>query len=181
MVLTPSAMVQLGTPAPDFALPATDGRMVRLSDFAGKPLLVAFICNHCPYVKHVAAGLADLARDFQAQGIAVVGINSNDVENYPDDSPELMVEEVAARGYSFPYLYDATQEVARAYDARCTPDFFLYDAQHRLAYRGQMDDSRPHNGKPVTGAHLRDAAKAMLAGKPAPRQMPSVGCNIKWK
>ncbi len=181
MVLTPSTMVALGTRAPDFELPDTGGTMVRRADFEGKPLLVAFICNHCPYVKHIADRFAAVASDLQARGVAVVGINSNDVANYPDDSPERMVEEVALRGYDFPYLFDETQEVARAYHAACTPDFFLYDGEHRLAYRGQMDDSRPGSGIPVTGADLLAAAEAVLAGRPITVQKPSVGCNIKWK
>ena len=182
MVLTPSAMVALGTPAPDFALPDTDGRTVRRSDFAGKPLLVIFLCNHCPYVKHVANDLAQVARKYQDKGVAVVGINSNDVANYPDDSPENMKLEKRRRGYTFPYLFDESQAVARAYDAKCTPDFFLYDAAHRLRYRGQMDDSRPGNGKPITAADLTAAVDAVLSGRPAPAtQKPSMGCNIKWK
>ncbi len=181
MVLTPSAMVALGTAAPDFALPDTTGAVVRRADFAGKPLLVAFICNHCPYVKHLADGFARVARDLQARGVGVVGINSNDVANYPDDSPEMMVREVAERGYSFPYLFDESQEVARAYDAQCTPDFFLYDGEHKLAYRGQFDASRPGLGLPVTGSDLLAAADAVLAGRPVAEQKPSVGCNIKWK
>ena len=182
MVLTPSAMVQLGTPAPDFALPDTDGRTVRLRDFAGKPLLVIFLCNHCPYVKHVANDLAQVAAKYMAKGVAVVGINSNDVANYPDDSPENMKLERKRRGYTFPYLFDESQAVAKAYQAQCTPDFFLYDAGHRLQYRGQMDDSRPGNGKPITAADLTAAVDAVLAGKPAATmQKPSMGCNIKWK
>ena len=176
-------MLPLGTVAPDFALPDTQGKIVRLSDFDGaKALLVMFICNHCPYVKHVADVLAGLCREFQQRGVAVVGINSNDVENYPDDAPDKMKEEVARRGYTFPYLHDATQQVARAYRAACTPDFFLFDAQRRLVYRGQMDSSRPGNDVPVTGADLRAAVEAVLAGRePAGDQKPSLGCNIKWK
>ena len=182
MVLTPSAMVALGTPAPDFALPDTDGRTVRRSDFAGKPLLVIFLCNHCPYVKHVANDLAQVAAKYMAKGVAVVGINSNDVANYPDDSPENMKLERKRRGYTFPYLFDESQAVAKAYQAQCTPDFFLYDASHRLQYRGQMDDSRPGNGKPITAADLTAAVDAVLAGTRAPQpQKPSMGCNIKWK
>ncbi len=183
MAVTPSTMLPLGTVAPDFKLPDTQGRQVGLSDFGDAPaLLVAFICNHCPYVKHVRAALADLGRDYQARGVAVVGINANDVANYPDDSPEKMKEEVKLAGYTFPYLYDATQQVARAYRAACTPDFFLFDKDRKLVYRGQLDDSRPNSGKPVTGADLRAALDAVLAGKPVPAdQKPSVGCNIKWK
>lgn len=181
MVLTPSAMVSLGSPAPDFRLPDTEGKMVSRSDFTGRPLLVMFICNHCPYVKHLADPLAVKAQQWQDAGIAVVGINSNDVENYPDDSPERMAEEVEARGYTFPYLFDETQDVARAYDAKCTPDFFLYDADHRLAYRGQFDDSRPGNGRTVTGVDLDAAVRAVLGQGEMPEQVPSMGCNIKWK
>lgn len=182
MVLTPSAMVALGTPAPDFALPDTDGRTVSRKEFAGKPLLVVFLCNHCPYVKHVANDLAVLTRKYMDKGVAVVGISSNDVTNYPDDSPAKMKVEAHRRGYAFPYLFDESQAVARAYRAECTPDFFLFDAQHRLVYRGQMDDSRPGNGKPVTGADLTAAVDAVLAGKPPlATQKPSMGCNIKWR
>jgi len=176
-------MLSLGAKAPDFALPDTEGRVVRLSDFDGAPaLLVIFMCNHCPYVKHIADELARFAREYQAKGVAIVGINSNDVANYPDDSPEKMREEVKLRGYTFPYLYDETQEVAKAYRAACTPDFFLFDKEHRLVYRGQFDDSRPSNGVPVTGKDLRAALDAVLSGKPVPPdQKPSLGCNIKWK
>jgi peroxiredoxin len=183
MVLTPSTMLPLGTKAPDFSLSDTGGTTVRLADYAGKPaLLVAFICNHCPYVKHVAEGLAQLARDYQARGAGVVGINSNDVEKYPDDSPAKMCEEVTARGYTFPYLLDGTQAVAKAYRAACTPDFYVFDRDQRLVYRGQMDSSRPGNGQPVTGADLRAALDSVLAGKPvAGQQTPSIGCNIKWE
>ncbi|MBI4581726.1 MAG: thioredoxin family protein, partial [Planctomycetes bacterium] len=145
-------------------------------------LLVMFICNHCPYVKHVGHELARLCREYQARGVAIVGINSNDVDNYSDDSPARMKAEVAEVGYTFPYLYDETQQVAKEYQAACTPDFFLFDKDRRLVYRGQLDDSRPNSGKPVTGADLRAALDAVLAGKPAPsRQIPSAGCNIKWK
>jgi peroxiredoxin len=183
MALTPSTMVPLGTSAPDFRLPDTDGKLVSLSDFGHAPaLLVAFICNHCPYVKHIRAAFARLAREYQAKGVAIVGINSNDAANYPDDSPAKMKEEKEAAGYSFPYLYDESQEVAKAYDAACTPDFFLYDRDRRLVYRGQMDASRPGNDKPNDGADLRAALDAVLAGKaPAGQQVPSMGCNIKWK
>lgn len=183
MVLTPSTMLPLGTKAPDFSLPNVDGRTVSLGDFKGAPaLLVVFMCNHCPYVKHVAEGLAKLARDYQAKGAAVVGINSNDAANYPADSPEQMVHEVEQRGYTFPYLYDETQEVAKAYRAACTPDFYLFDKDQKLVYRGQMDDSRPGSDKPVTGADLRAALDAVLAGRAvSPNQKSSIGCNIKWK
>ena len=183
MVRTASTMLPLGTQAPEFALPDAEGKTVSLGDFADAPaLLVVFMCNHCPYVKHVADGLAKLAREYQARGVAVVGINSNDVASYPDDAPDKMAEEVERRGYTFPYLYDATQQVAVAYRAACTPDFFVFDGQRRLVYRGQMDDSRPESGLDVTGKDLRAALDAVLAGQPVPEdQKASLGCNIKWK
>jgi len=183
MVLTPSTMLPLGTKAPDFSLPNVDGKTVSLSDFEGAPaLLVIFMCNHCPYVKHVAEELAKLTSEYQQRGVAVVAISSNDAANYPDDSPEKMAEEVAVRGYKFAYLYDESQEVARAYHAACTPDFYVFDQDQQLVYRGQMDDSRPDSGIPVTGADLRAALDAVLAGqKPSDEQKPSIGCNIKWK
>lgn len=183
MVRTPSTMLPLGTQAPDFSLPDPDGTLVSLSDFSDDPvLLVAFICNHCPFVKHIAEGFAALAKDYQAKGVAVVAINSNDVENYPDDSPAKMAEEIEARGYTFPYLLDETQEVAKAYRAACTPDFYVFDSRRQLVYRGQMDGSRPGNEVPVTGEELRAALDAALAGRPsADDQKPSIGCNIKWK
>jgi peroxiredoxin len=183
MVLTPSTMLPLGTKAPDFSLVNVDGRTVKLADLRQAPaLLVIFMCNHCPYVKHVARELATLTSEYQAKGVAVVGINSNDVANYPADSPEQMAAEVKQRGYTFPYLYDETQEVAIAYRAACTPDFYVFDGEQKLVYRGQMDASRPDSGIPVTGADLRAALDAVLAGKkPAAEQRPSIGCNIKWK
>lgn len=182
MVKTASTMRQLGTPAPDFSLINVDGQTVSLSDFRGQPTLVMFICNHCPFVKHIAPELARLAPEYQAKGVAIVAINSNDASMHPDDSPERMVQEVEERGYTFPYLYDETQEVAKAYHAACTPDFFLFDKDHRLYYRGQLDASRPQNGIPVTGSDLRAALDALLAGQPAPeKQIPSIGCNIKWR
>jgi peroxiredoxin len=176
-------MLALGTSAPDFRLPDTRGQIVSLADFKAAPvLLVLFICNHCPYVKHIRPALADLGREYQRRGAAIVAINSNDAENYPEDSPEKMKQEVKAAGYVFPYLYDEAQSVARAYRAACTPDIFLFDAARKLVYRGQFDDSRPGNGAPVTGKDLRAAVEAVLAGKPVPeRQAPSMGCNIKWK
>lgn len=183
MPATPSTMVPLGMIAPDFHLPDTDGKQVSLADFSGGPaLLVAFICNHCPFVKHIQAAFTHLVREYQAKGVAVVAINSNDVANHPDDSPAKMVEEKKAAGYTFPYLYDESQKVAPAYHAACTPDFFLFDQNRKLAYRGQMDASRPGNGKANDGADLRAALDAVLAGKkPSSEQIPSIGCNIKWK
>ncbi len=193
MARTLSTMIPLGTVAPAFSLPdVVSGKAMTLDDFAGAPaLLVMFICNHCPFVKHVRAELARLGRDYQGgapgKGVAMVAISSNDAQAYPDDSPVKMAEEARAAGYSFPYLYDETQAVARAYSAACTPDFFLFDAQRRLVYRGQLDDSRPSkylDGKeiPVTGADLRAAIDAVLAGKPVKaEQRASMGCNIKWK
>jgi peroxiredoxin len=183
MVLTPSTMLPLGTKAPNCSLPNVDGRTVSLSDFDGAPaLLVIFMCNHCPYVIHVAPELARLAKEYQGRGVAVVGINANDAGSHPADSPEQMVHEVENRGYTFPYLYDETQEVAKAYRAACTPDFYVFDKNQRLTYRGQMDSSRPNSGKPLTGEDLRAALDATLAGKPVSSdQKPSIGCNIKWK
>ena len=183
MVAVNSTMLPLGTKAPDFRLPDTSGKMVSLPDFSGaSALLVVFMCNHCPYVKHIRSGLAQFARDYQPRGVQVVGINSNDVANYPADSPAKMAEEAKAAGYIFPYLYDETQAVAKAYRAACTPDFYLFDQAQRLVYRGQFDDSRPGNGLPVTGKDLRAALDALLEGKPvSARQTPSIGCNIKWK
>jgi peroxiredoxin len=183
MVATNSTMLTLGTAAPVFSLPDTAGKLVSLSDFKAAPaLVVVFMCNHCPYVKHIRGGLAQFGRDYLPRGVAVVGINSNDVMTYPADSPARMAEEVEAAGYSFPYLYDETQAVARAYHAACTPDFFLFDQRQRLAYRGQFDDSRPGNNVPVTGKDLRTAIESVLAGKTVPAsQKPSLGCNIKWK
>ena len=176
-------MLALGTPAPDFSLPDPSGKRHALSDFAdASALLVIFLCNHCPYVKHVAAELAKLTRDYGSMGVAVIGISSNDVENYPDDSPAKMAEEAAAQGYEFPYLYDESQAVAQAYQAACTPDFFLFDRDRKLVYRGQLDASRPGNGVPVTGADLRAAIDATLGGQSVSgEQLPSLGCNIKWK
>ncbi len=176
-------MLPLGTTAPDFKLPDPDGKIVSRADFKDRSaLLVLFICNHCPYVKHIRAGLAQLARDYLPKQVAIIGINSNDVANYPEDSPAKMKAEVKSAGYTFPYLYDETQAVAKAYRAACTPDLYLFDQNHRLVYRGQFDDSRPGNGIPVTGTDLRAALDAMLAGRPVPPdQKASVGCNIKWK
>ena len=183
MVQTLSTMLALGTSAPQFSLPDPDGKIVSLSDFDGAPaLVVVFMCNHCPFVKHVAPGLANLAREYQDKGVAVVGVNPNDVANYPDDSPQKMAEASKEYGYTFPYLLDESQAVAKAYRAACTPDFFVFDADRQLVYRGQMDDSRPSLDLPVTGADLRGALDAVLDGRSvAAEQKPSVGCNIKWK
>ena len=183
MAAVNSTMLELGTPTPDFKLPDTDGEIVSLSDFKGKKgLLVMFISNHCPYVKLIKEELSRFAKEYQSKGLGIVAIGSNDVENYPDDSPEKMAEDVKKFGYTFPYLYDETQEVAKAYRAACTPDFFLFDGDMKLAYRGQFDDSRPKNGKKVTGKDLREAADKVLAGEEVPKeQIPSIGCNIKWK
>ncbi|MFO0190107.1 MAG: thioredoxin family protein [Planctomycetia bacterium] len=183
MVRTPSTMLPLGTTAPDFSLLNVDGRTVSLADAAGpKGTVVMFICNHCPFVKHVADQLAALGRDVMPLGIGIVAISSNDVSMHPADSPEQMVHEAEDRGYPFPYLYDESQEVAKDYHAACTPDFFLFDASRKLVYRGQLDASRPGNEIPVTGADLRAAIDAVLAGRPvAAEQRPSLGCNIKWK
>jgi len=183
MAATESTMLELGTPAPDFSLPATDGTVVTRDKAMGDSgLLVMFICNHCPFVKHIADELATVGRFCAELGIGCVAISSNDAVNYPDDSPDKMRDEVAHRGYTFPYLYDESQDVAKDYTAACTPDFFLFDADGKLAYRGQLDDSRPNNGVPVTGADLRAAIEAVANGdKPDPNQKPSIGCNIKWK
>lgn len=175
-------MVPLGTAAPEFTLPDPSGRIVSKKDFLGKPLLVAFICNHCPYVKHIRHEFADFAEEYMARDVAIVGINSNDVTRYPDDHPDKMAEEIRNIGYCFPYLHDETQEVARSYGAACTPDFFLFNSDHRLVYRGQFDGSRPGSGIPVTGKDLRLALEAVLEGKDVSNnQVPSIGCNIKWK
>ncbi|MGE0756723.1 MAG: thioredoxin family protein [Pirellulaceae bacterium] len=183
MVKTASTMLPLGTQAPNFALLNVDGRTVRRDDLAKAPaLVVMFICNHCPFVKHLAAGLARFGAEYQERGVAVVAINSNDASAYPEDSAERMVHEAEERGYTFPYLCDEDQEVAKAYHAACTPDFFVFDGQQRLVYRGQFDSSRPGNGIPVTGTDLRSAVDAVLAGRPvASEQRPSIGCNIKWR
>jgi peroxiredoxin len=183
MARTPSTMLALGTSAPDFDLPDFDGRHHTLDDFAAsRALLVAFICNHCPFVKHMRAEFAAFAREYAARGLAVVAIVSNDLDVYPQDGPDAMREEARSLGYVFPYLVDADQQTAKAYRAACTPDFFLFDASRHLVYRGQFDDSRPGSDRPVTGADLRLAVDAVLAGKPMDAdQRPSLGCNIKWK
>ena len=179
----PSTMLPLGTTAPGFDLPETvGGGRVSLADLTGKPMLVMFICNHCPFVKHIREQLASLGRDYTDRGCAVIAINSNDAEHYPDDSPDKMKLEAEEAGYTFPYLFDESQEVAKAYRAACTPDFYVFDRAHTLAYRGQLDDSRPNNSEPVTGKDLRAAMDAVLAGTPVPEpQLPSIGCGIKWK
>jgi peroxiredoxin len=180
---TPSTMLPLGTPAPGFSLPDTDGRIIGLDGFAGAPaLLVMFICVHCPFVKHVRSELARLGRDYGERGVAIVAISSNDVGAYPEDGPEGMRREKEDAGYVFPYLFDETQEVAAAYRSACTPDFYLFDGERRLVYRGQLDDSRPGTDVPVTGRDLRAALDAVLAGEPvSAEQKPSLGCNTKWK
>ena len=182
MARTESQMLELGTACPDFSLPDTEGHTISNRDFAGKPLLVMFICNHCPFVKHIADELARLGKEYQAKGVGIVAICSNDAQNYPDDSPQRMKEEKQQRGYSFPYCYDEDQAVAKAFTAACTPDFFLFDKDHKLAYRGQLDDSRPDSGIPVTGQDLRAALDAVADGQQPPQaQKPSIGCNIKWQ
>lgn len=183
MVKTASTMLPLGTIAPDFRLPNIDGRTMSLDEIAtGKGLVVMFICNHCPFVKHVAPELVRLTKDYEARGIRFVGISSNDVAAYPADSPEMMKQEAAAQGYTFPYLFDETQQVAQAYRAACTPDFYIFDQNKRLVYRGQLDDSRPGNGKPLNGSDLRGALDQLLSNADLPAdQRPSIGCNIKWK
>lgn len=184
MVATPSAMLPLGTTVPDFALPsAVHHRTVSLKDFQDKAaLLVMFICNHCPFVKHVKQELGRVARDYEPQGVGVVAISSNDIASHPDDAPEQMKRVAQEEGWTFPYLFDETQEVAKAFRAACTPDFYVFDRHRKLVYRGQLDDSRPGNDVPVTGRDLRAALDAVLAGRPVPaEQTPSLGCNIKWK
>lgn len=183
MAATPSQMLELGTPAPDFRLPDFHGMLHELDDFmAPRALVMMFICPHCPYVKHVRAELVKLRRDYRADEAAIVAINANDVAAYPQDGPEGMAQEAREAGYAFPYLLDETQEVAKAYRAACTPDFFVFGPERRLVYRGQLDDSRPRNDVPVTGRDLRAAIDAVVAGKPlSAEQRPSIGCNIKWK
>lgn len=183
MVDTPSTMVPLGTHAPAFSLPDVKGKVVSLGDYKdASALLVVFLCNHCPFVKHVLPHFVELAGVYEQRGVGVVAISSNDVNNYPDDAPGKMAELSRKMEFPFPYLYDESQAVARAYGAACTPDFYLFDGDGRLAYRGQMDDSRPGNGRPVTGADLRAAMDAVLEGRAVSGdQKPSIGCNIKWK
>jgi peroxiredoxin len=182
MVKTASTMLPLGTQAPDFSLPNVDGSTVSRTQFAGKPLCVIFMCNHCPFVIHIRAALSEFAREYQQRGLAIVGISSNDVGSHPQDGPLQMQQEARTAGYTFPYLYDQSQSVAIAYRAACTPDIYLFDADHSLVYRGQFDSSRPGNGLPVTGADLRSACDAVLRQQPVPtQQRASIGCNIKWR
>ncbi len=183
MAATPSTMLELGTPAPRFRLPDPSGTLHSLEEVAGENgLVVMFICNHCPFVVHIRRGLAQFGRDYARSGLGVVAISANDVDHYPADSPAKMAEEIETAGYVFPYLYDETQEVAAAYRAACTPDFFLFDGDLKLVYRGQFDASRPSNGEAVTGEDLRAAADRVLRAEPVPaNQTPSIGCNIKWK
>jgi peroxiredoxin len=177
-----STMLELGTSAPAFALPDTYGRTISSADFRGQPLLVMFISNHCPYVKHLKSALAELGRDYAETDLAIVAINANDPDRYPQDAPAEMRREHEEYGYPFPYLFDHTQDVARAYRAACTPDFFLFDREELLVYRGQFDDSRPGNARPVTGADLRGAIDAILTGQAvSEEQTPSIGCGIKWR
>ena len=183
MSRTPSTMLELGTKAPDFELPdPLTGESVKLSDYQHMPLLIVFSCNHCPYVLHILKSFAEYASDVQKSGLSVVMINANDVENYPDDSPQKMVDLVNEYKIDFPYLYDESQQVAIAYHAACTPDFFLFDNQHRLVYRGQYDAARPGNDEEITGVDLKSASHALLENQSisAP-QLPSMGCNIKWR
>jgi len=183
MAATQSTMLALGTPAPDFDLPEPGGKHVRLADFSSaEGLVVAFICNHCPFVKLIREGIAQFARDYAPRNIAVVAINANDFAAYSGDAPERMQEEINKFGYSFPYVYDESQQVAKAYRAACTPEFYLFDSDSRLAYRGRFDAATPGNGEPVTGQELRRATDALLAGvTPDLDQKPGIGCNIKWK
>ena len=184
MSLTPSTKLGLGTVAPDFQLPDTvSGKSISLKDFSEKTgLLVMFICNHCPYVQHVKEELAKLGKDYAKKDVAMIAISANDATNYPEDAPEKLKDFANGLGFTFPYCHDESQHVAQAYKAACTPDFFLFDKDRKLTYRGQLDDSRPGNGKPVTGKDLRAALEALLAGRPAnSTQIASMGCNIKWK
>ena len=184
MVRTASTMLELGTRAPDFTLPdVVSGEEVSLDDVEGRnALLVMFLCRHCPFVKHVQKEIARLGRDYADRGVGIVAIGANDARAYPEDAPDSLAEMARELGFTFPFCYDETQDVAKSYAAACTPDFFLFDADRRLVYRGQLDDSRPGNGRPVTGRDLRAALDAVLAGKPVgPDQQPSLGCNIKWK
>ncbi len=183
MSKTPSTMLELGTNAPDFTLPEPlTGKPVALADYSNKPLLIVFSCNHCPYVLHILKSFAQYAQESQKSGLSVIMINANDIENYPDDSPQKMIDLASRYDFDFPYLYDDSQQVATAYRAACTPDFFLFDNWHRLVYRGQYDASRPGNNEEITGIDLKTASHALLANEAIPpRQLPSMGCNIKWR
>lgn len=183
MSKTPSTMLELGTAAADFSLPEPlSGQSISLSDFSGKPLLIVFSCNHCPYVLHIIRQFSEFANEYKSKGLSTVMINSNDVENYVDDSPQKMIQLSHQYDFSFPYLYDESQQVATTYQAACTPDFFLFDNQHHLVYRGQFDSSRPANDNPISGNDLRQAVDALLQEQPiTDTQLPSLGCNIKWK
>lgn len=183
MARTPSTMLDLGTPAPHFSLPEpATGKTITLDDYKQQPVLVVFMCNHCPYVIHLREELVRFADEYRAKGLVTIAINANDIENYPADSPEKMIADVEQFNYAFPYLFDESQEVAKSYQAACTPDFFMFDQQHILFYRGQFDGSRPRNDIPVTALDMRSAADKLLAGESAPsEQKPSLGCNIKWK
>ena len=182
MAVTPSTMKKLGTPAPGFSLPDSTGKTVSKDDFAGKPLLVVFICNHCPFVRHIGNTLGERTADYAKKGVGVVLIGSNDIETHPADSPAGMPAFIREFGIAVPYVYDESQEVAKSYEAACTPDFFLFDSEHTLVYRGQFDGARPGNGESVTGADLSAAVDAVLQGQPPlADQKPSTGCNIKWK
>jgi len=183
MAATPSQMLALGSKLPDFSLPdVTSGKTLSSRELAGQPAVVAFICNHCPYVQHIRTALSEFGRYCQDRGVRMVAISSNDAESYPQDAPGPMADEVKRFGYVFPYLFDETQEVAKAFQAACTPEFYAFDKRGLLAYRGQFDDSRPGNSSPVTGADLRAAVDALLEGKqPSEKQKASIGCNIKWR
>jgi peroxiredoxin len=183
MVSTASTMLELGTSAPAFTLPEPlSGKSISLNDYAGKPILIAFVCNHCPYVLHILDAFTEFTREYKEKGLETIAINANDVENYPDDSPEKMAELAKQKGFSFPYLFDDSQDIAKAYRAACTPDYFLFDKEHTLVYRGQFDSARPKNDSPITGADMRAAANTVLNGEiPGPDQIASLGCNIKWK
>jgi peroxiredoxin len=183
MAATLSTMLELGVKAPEFSLPDTEGNIISLNSLkVEKGILIMFICNHCPYVKHLNEALVEFANDYKKEGIECVAISSNDIENYPQDAPVHMKELVKEYQFPFPYLYDESQEIAKAYKAACTPDFFMFDEDLKLFYRGQFDDSRPGNSQPVTGIDMRNAANALLKGKSYPdKQIPSMGCNIKWK
>ncbi|HLV67119.1 MAG TPA: thioredoxin family protein [Polyangiaceae bacterium] len=183
MARTPSTMLPLGTPMPEFSLPdVVSGRTVTSTELQGRPSVVIFICNHCPFVKHIRAELARFGTFCKERGVAMVAINANDATAYPEDAPEPMAREAREAGYVFPYLFDESQAVARAFQAACTPDLYIFDSEGKLAYRGQFDDSRPGNNVPVTGRDARAAVEALLAGgRPSAEQKPSIGCNIKWK